>query len=116
MAVSQTLYVDDRTLACPDAASLGRAVALWNNWSSRLGLQENVNKQLFFHITKEGRDSLECIAPAECITDTPVLLGVTLERELSRAQEAGWITFSHERVIERQREVRKRQGQREWER
>eukprot|EP00435_Cladocopium_sp_Y103_P053304 s1078_g17.t1 len=44
LGVSQSVFLDDRVLVAPTVRQLLQARRLWSRWSTRLGLQENLDK------------------------------------------------------------------------
>ena len=78
-------FVDDRTFACASPHQAFRVLDLWRSWCDLLQLRENENKTQFFHKSIAGRRVLASLgAPADKITDRPVILGTAFRGAMQR--------------------------------
>ena len=81
-----SLYVDDRSWITDTAASCLRVAQQWRDWSARLGLTENGDKDQFFQISRAGRRKLvdEGADPRK-VTDSPNFLAWFSSLRLARS-------------------------------
>lgn len=92
---TQSLYVDDRSFACSSIAELLSVRQIWHDWTTRLGLCENMSKKHIFHRnTQVRRELVRQGVPTELISTETTILGFAMmpaQRRRSTTKEAGRI-------------------------
>ena len=54
-SVEHVLYADDRSFTARNASEIVQVTQLWSQWTSKLGLRENLGKAQYWHQTVAGQ-------------------------------------------------------------